>query len=148
MKVFLLIYLLLTVFIAYRIFLVDFFFGVFCLFFVVYSIFPLFGYSYLPELSAVIGMYFGESVFFDAILFSAGSFISIYVFFKLIYCPLAERIYFRAHKSIRLTGPGILLMALHLLSNAYFLISYGDILTYQNASDEKFISAQGIEYAL
>jgi hypothetical protein len=127
---------------------VDFLFAVAYFYLFVYGIFAIVGYIYFPDLSTLIYANFGSEIEWPTLIFLILTFISLYI------CLLtAGRLNARMQPSLeigkaRFNYPvvAISFLALFLIGQIAGLISFGDEISYTNASDADFIERSGLNY--
>lgn len=121
----------------------DIFFAVFFLALFVYSVFAIFGYTYVPVLSTFLGLYFGEDAIIPSAIFTAGSLAAIYVFFRLLYMPVVGRVRVAVW---RVRPAGVLVVPIYLVLlglQLWFYAAYASELNYATVSDDEVTAKFG-----
>jgi hypothetical protein len=123
----------------------DRFFGTYYFFLFIYSVFPIVGYYYYPELSELISAYFGASIWYESVIFVLLSLFSILLFFSLAWkklfllWPFSIQISYR-RKSI-FSYASLAIICLALIFQIAYLFFQVDTLSYSTVSDQDLIES-------
>lgn len=133
-----------------HLFKVDVFFAAYYFYLFVYCIFAVVGYLYFPNLSSAISAYFGAEIETGALLFLILSFTFVYL--ALILASRSgtiRQVQFAVGRArFNYAAATGLAVSMILGIQALGFFSFGEALSYANASDPEFLSDAGLYYKL
>lgn len=121
----------------------DFFYFIFISFLVLYSLPSQVGYMLVPDLSSLVGMYFGETAGTQGAIFTGLSFLSLALFRKSVYSSIAQSAELSTVPFRKYTDIAVMAASVHLTLLSSLFIYFFDDISYQLASDEEHLESLG-----